>query len=85
MSRRYLLDTHILLWWLASDRRLSAATRRMIEASARAVSVVSLVVIAMKAAAGKLRLPSQPLDERPNLAGITILALKPAHGQAARA
>jgi PIN domain nuclease of toxin-antitoxin system len=37
----------------------------------------------MKAAAGKLRLPSQPLYERLNLAGIAILALNLAHVQAA--
>ena len=28
---RLLLDTHALLWWLAGDRRLSAAARRAIE------------------------------------------------------
>ena len=81
--KRVLLDTHLMLWWLASDRRLGAATCRLIETSACAVSVVSLVEIAMKAAAGRLRLPAQPLDERLNLAGIAILALNLAHVQAA--
>lgn len=81
--KRVLLDTHLVLWWLAGDRRLGAAARRLIETSACAVSVVTLAEIAMNTAAGKLRLPSQPLDERLNLAGIAILALNLAHVQAA--
>ena len=27
MSRRYLLDTHVVLWWLHSDRKLGRRTR----------------------------------------------------------
>lgn len=81
--KRVLLDTHLVLWWLASDRRLGTATRQLIETSACAVSVVSLAEVAMKTAAGKLRLPSEPLDERLLHAGITILALNLAHVQAA--
>lgn len=81
--KRVLLDTHLVLWWLASDRRLGAATRQLIETSACAVSVASLAEVAMKVAAGKLRLPSQPLDERLAQAGIALLALTLAHVQAA--
>ena len=51
--KRVLLDTHLILWWLAGDRRLGASTRRLIETSACAVSVVSLAEVAMKAAMGK--------------------------------
>ena len=81
--KRVLLDTHLVLWWLASDRRLGASTRRLIETSACAVSVVTLAEIAMKTAAGKLRLPAQPLDERLEAAGIAVLALTVAHVRAA--
>ena len=81
--KRLLLDTHLLLWWLASDRRLGASTRRLIETSTCSVSVVSLAEIAMKTAGGKLRLPAQPLEERLEQAGIAILALHLAHVQAA--
>ena len=81
--KRLLLDTHLLLWWLAGDRRLGASTRRLIETSTCSVSVVSLAEIAMKAAGGKLRLPAQPLDERLEQAGIAILALHLANVQAA--
>jgi PIN domain nuclease of toxin-antitoxin system len=81
--KRLLLDTHLILWWLAGDRRLGVTARRLIETSACAVSVVTLAEIAMKTAAGKLRLPPQPLDEPLGQAGIAILSLNLAHVQAA--
>jgi len=83
MSGRCLLDTHLVLWWVAGDRRLGAPTRRLIESSACAVSVITMAEISMKAAAGKLRLPAQPLDERLGHAGIAILPLSLGHVQAA--
>jgi PIN domain nuclease of toxin-antitoxin system len=72
-----------MLWWLAGDRRIGAAARRVIETSACAVSVVSLAEVAMKTAAGKLRLPAQPLEEPLRQAGIAILPMNIAHVQAA--
>lgn len=30
-NRRYLLDTHIFLWWLNNDKRLKHATRAILE------------------------------------------------------
>jgi PIN domain nuclease of toxin-antitoxin system len=56
---RLLLDTHVLLWVLAGDRRLKRSSREIIT-SARTVvvSVVSAWEIALKAAAGKLRAPA---------------------------
>lgn len=81
--KRLLLDTHVLLWWLAGDRRLGASTRRLIEDSHCAVSVVSLVESAMKAAAGRLRVPAQPIEERLQSSNIPVLALHVAHVQAA--
>ena len=83
MSQRCLLDTHLMLWWVAGDRRLGASTRRLIETSACAVSVVTLAEIALKTSAGKLRLPEPALDELLANAGIAVLALSVAHVQAA--
>jgi PIN domain nuclease of toxin-antitoxin system len=56
---RLLLDTHVLLWVLAGDRRLKRSSREIIT-SARTVvvSVVSAWEIALKASAGKLRAPA---------------------------
>jgi PIN domain nuclease of toxin-antitoxin system len=53
---RLLLDTHVLLWFLAADRRLGARARGLIEAPENIVmvSVISLWEIALKSRLGKL-------------------------------
>ena len=53
---RLLLDTHIFLWWLTDNRRLSATARAHIsdEGSTVFVSAVSIWEIAIKGALGKL-------------------------------
>lgn len=56
---RLLLDTHVLLWVLAGDRRLTRPSREIISgARTVVVSVVSGWEIALKSAAGKLRAPA---------------------------
>ncbi|MGV8885431.1 MAG: type II toxin-antitoxin system VapC family toxin [Microbacteriaceae bacterium] len=56
----YLLDTHVLLWWLSDDRRLSTIHRDIISdgKNAVAVSSISTAEIAIKASMGKLGVPS---------------------------
>lgn len=50
-----LLDTHVALWWLADDRRLTAGMRRAVERSDGAhVSAASTWEVAIKVAIGKL-------------------------------
>lgn len=53
---KLLLDTHILLWWLADDGRLKPRARELIEnpESTVLVSIVSLWEIAVKVRIGKL-------------------------------
>lgn len=53
---RLLLDTHVLLWWLDGDRRLSPKARRAIasESNSILVSAVSAWEITTKARLGKL-------------------------------
>ena len=56
---RYLLDTHILLWWLRADDRLSAGHRAALEAEVThqrplAISVFTLWEIAMLASRGRM-------------------------------
>lgn len=55
---RLLLDTHVLLWWIA-DEPLSDAADREIRASRNVVcvSAVSAAEIGVKTATGKLRTP----------------------------
>lgn len=54
-----LLDTHVLLWWLARDARLGEEARSAIaaEASTVFVSAASAWEIAIKKALGKLEAP----------------------------
>lgn len=67
MTLRYLLDTHVLLWWLSSPERLSkihSSTLRRCERQGQcvAVSVISLWEIAKLASRGRLSL-KKPVDE----------------------
>ena len=58
---RLLLDTHVLLWWIDDDPRLSRRSRSLIShADTVLVSVASVWEIAIKAGLGKL-------EVRPNL------------------
>jgi PIN domain nuclease of toxin-antitoxin system len=57
---RLLLDTHILLWFLTNDKRLSQTARTAIEdvSNERWLSPISLLEIALKSRLGKLPLPA---------------------------
>ncbi len=56
---RLLLDTHVAIWWLDGDRRLSATTRAAIESATEAyLSVVSMWEILIKQDKGRLDLPA---------------------------
>ena len=60
---RLLLDTHVLLWWLADDDRLSAAAREAVNVAAEVrFSVASVWEIAIKRALGKLEAPDDLPD-----------------------
>jgi PIN domain nuclease of toxin-antitoxin system len=69
-----LIDTHVLLWWLADDPRLGSAPRELMAdpASVVLVSAVSVWEIAIKRAVGKLRSPDG-LPERIDDAGFERL------------
>ncbi|PZU46406.1 MAG: PIN domain nuclease [Microbacterium sp.] len=56
---RLLLDTHVLLWWLADAPELGEAQRRAIANRANEVyvSAVSVAEVAIKASLGKLDAP----------------------------
>ncbi len=60
-----LLDTHIWIWWVADDPRLSTHRRQQLqanEASGLGVSVFSCWEVAMLVAGSKLTLPV-PIDD----------------------
>lgn len=58
-TMRLLLDTHVLLWWLADDRQLGPRARATIAEPEQEVlvSVVSLWEARIKQSLGKLELP----------------------------
>ena len=57
--RRLLLDTHVVLWWLADDQRLGEEARRLIANPGNhvAVSAASVWEMAIKSSIGKLSVP----------------------------
>ena len=79
MSRRYLLDTHVVLWWLRSDRKLGRPTRELIQNHDCSVSVISLFELLAKNAAGRLPLPEGSLADQIEAFGFRLLPLTAAH------
>lgn len=61
MADRYLLDTHVWLWWLADDPSLSRPARAVIGDGTHTilVSAASTWECMIKARLGKLRLPDE--------------------------
>lgn len=59
MNNTYLIDTHILLWWLSDDKKLSKKVRDLIaDADNRILaSAVSVWEIAIKKSLKKLKVP----------------------------
>lgn len=81
-----LLDTHVLLWWLADDPRLSDPMRAAINdpRTPVAVSAVSAWEMAIKSALGKLWVP-EGLSGELDGAGFDELAVTVEDGLAAGA
>jgi PIN domain nuclease of toxin-antitoxin system len=62
---RLLVDTHVLLWWLAADRRLAREARRTLASpeSAVFVSAASAWEISIKKSIGKLEAPDDLVNQ----------------------
>lgn len=62
---RLLLDTHVLLWWLADDRKLSSDARAMIGAADNQVlvSAASVWEIAIKEALKRIEIDLDELED----------------------
>ncbi|MEM6260709.1 MAG: type II toxin-antitoxin system VapC family toxin [Planctomycetota bacterium] len=77
----YLLDTHILLWWLDDPRKLSAAAREAIAGSSNAVYVSAAAAweIGIKKGIGRLEIPDD-LVEVVERSGIRTLPISAKHG-----
>ena len=79
MKERYLLDTHILLWALNNDPRLSDPHRAIFLSNQQVVvSAISVLEIAIKKSLGKLTLAVDLLTLLRDR-GIPILMMNEAH------
>ena len=76
----YLLDTHVLLWALAADRRLTAGTVEALQDPANdvLVSAASAWEIAIKRSLGKLQAPDD-LEEQLARSQIRPMAITVQH------
>lgn len=78
---RLLLDTHILLWWVAGDRKLSKPLRLAIASNENevAVSAATFWEIAIKKHLGRIEIDLSELLEAVNADGFEEIPLRAAH------
>jgi PIN domain nuclease of toxin-antitoxin system len=80
---RLLLDTHVVIWWLADDPALSDEIKAMIDDEPDVcVSAATIWEVAIKQSAGKLMAPAD-LPERIRDSGFTELPVRFEHAIAA--
>ena len=82
--KRYLLDTHLIYWWMTADARLGKATQRIIAKSEMVVSTASMWEMTLKNAKGTLSLPQGSLTEQLEAQGFVLLPILPRHIEAVR-
>ena len=82
--KRYLLDTHLIYWWMTADARLGKTAQRIIAKSEIIVSTASLWEMVLKNAKGKLPLPKGAITEQLEAQGFILLPILPRHIEAAR-
>lgn len=82
--KRYLLDTHLIYWWMTADARLGKATQRIIEKSEIVVSTASVWEMILKNAKGKLPLPQGAITEQLEAQGFVLLPILPRHLEVVR-
>ena len=81
---RYLLDTHIVYWWMIKSARLSKTATFLIRKESCFVSVASLWEMQLKNSVGKLALPTGALSSQLSNEGFGILPITAAHVDRAR-
>lgn len=82
---RCLLETHVLLWWLADDPKLAEAHRSRITDGANEIYVSSITVaeISIKASLGKLDAPAG-VPEAIRQSGMRSLPFTASHAEELR-
>ena len=79
---KYLLDTHVVIWWMQNSRKLSRVARRIIERDDCVVSVLSIWEMLNKQNANQLNLPDGSIAEAIVRAGFGLLPLTASHIEA---
>lgn len=80
---RLLLDTHVVIWWLADDPTLSDTLKSVLDSEPDVyLSPVTVWEIAIKQAAGKIKEPAD-LAERLRNSGFKELSVTSEHAVAA--
>ena len=84
MGKRYLIDTHILLWWIFDDPKLSQNIREIIENPSNKIIVSSASAweIATKYRIGKLPEAKELIEDYDNIlkkARFTTMSITTAH------
>jgi PIN domain nuclease of toxin-antitoxin system len=82
--KRYLLDTHLIYWWMTANSKLGKATQRIIAKSEIVVSIASVWEMVLKNARGKLPLPQGALVEQFEAQGFFMLPILPRHIETVR-
>jgi len=82
--KRYLLDTHLVYWWMTDDERLGLATEKLIEHAEIVVSVASVWEMVLKNAKGKLPLPDGSISAALEAQNFVLLPIVSRHIEAVR-
>lgn len=83
--KRYLLDTHIVLWGLTAPRKLSRTTRDILEREDVYVSALSVWELLLKEHAGRIELPRGRFIDAVEGAGAKLIAFTAEHADSAAA
>ncbi len=81
---RYLIDTHIIYWWMMNQPNLGEATIRKLREADIAVSVATFWEMILKNRKGKLPLPDAPLHQEVEAQGFRLLPITSVHLEALR-
>ncbi len=77
--KRYLLDTHVVIWALGQPRKLSERTKQLLQTEDIHVSALSLWEILIKQMRGKVLVDSRTLCDHMGRAGMKMLPMTGEH------
>jgi len=79
-NKSFLLDTHIFIWWLQSNKHLTTSVKKILSDTNNTIyiSVVTVWEMFIKIEKGKLRIP-RPLDGVIKKTGFSVLPITLAH------